>query len=587
MVVNMDDLSTLSRLTGLVREQAAQTGLQNAVLALAAALAAARGLDLALAQAVTLPRLDGINPAEADPRLLGGVYAALLSDKRERGAYYTPPAFARAVAHLLLPAEDYRLVPPLLCDPAVGGGSLLLAAGDVLAGRGITESAILDSLHGGDSDPFAVKLAGISLWLWRGDPGVQLHEIASHFRVGDSLLNPAWPDATFDAVIANPPYESVFSGAERKRYRTALQSAFVSASGSFDLATLFVERAIRLLKPGGRCALIVPNKLLSADYGRTLRRWAGGQGRIVALLEPEAERGDFPAGVYPVGIVFEKGEGDPGINVYRGWSPAGTPALIRRVSVSRSMTLPAESWSGPLHPRWEAISAGLVRTTPLEKVATVRAGLTVDEAYRLRKSVVESQGGSDGYRLVTSGAIRRYHSRWGTSSIRFLKASYQAPLIPQDALSVTRQAQARAPKLILSGLGKTPQCAFDPGVSLASVGTLIIYDSAWPLHALCAILNSAWTADLYWALFGGLALSGGYLRFGRRELEALPLPDLSPGDPRLATLATLGERRAQMESQTLDQGIDRLVEELHRPAATTQAGCDFHPPPACGHLPPF
>jgi hypothetical protein len=98
------------------------------------------------------------------------------------------------------------------------------------------------------------------------------------------------------------------------------------------------------------------------------------------------------------------------------------------------------------------------------------------------------------------------------------------------------------------------------------VSTTIIPGAAWPLGALGAVLNSEIVARLYRALFGGLALAGGYLRFGQRELALLPVPDVPAGDPRVARLDALAADMARADTLAradLDAQIDALVGELY------------------------
>jgi len=73
----------------------------------------------------------------------------------------------------------------------------------------------------------------------------------------------------FDFIIGNPPYVSILelSDAERLQYRHAYQTA----SGRFDLYSLFFEQALRMLAPAGRLVFITPEKFLYVETARPLR----------------------------------------------------------------------------------------------------------------------------------------------------------------------------------------------------------------------------------------------------------------------------------------------------------------------------
>jgi hypothetical protein len=78
-----------------------------------------------------------------------------------------------------------------------------------------------------------------------------------------------FPPIGFDVVIGNPPYVRIQTLArdEAQYYREYYESAF----GSFDIYILFLERAIKLLKPGGRLGFITSGKFLKAHYGRRIQ----------------------------------------------------------------------------------------------------------------------------------------------------------------------------------------------------------------------------------------------------------------------------------------------------------------------------
>jgi hypothetical protein len=65
----------------------------------------------------------------------------------------------------------------------------------------------------------------------------------------------------FDIIIANPPW-----GADISSYRDALRDSDYSlCRGQFDSADLFMEMAVKVLKPGGYLAFIVPDSLFSEE----------------------------------------------------------------------------------------------------------------------------------------------------------------------------------------------------------------------------------------------------------------------------------------------------------------------------------
>lgn len=171
-------------------------------------------------------------------------------NSRERrykiGQFFTPEPIAELMADAVREVE-----PATVLDPGVGGGILLRAVGEG------------PKLFGLDIDVSAVELSAVST------PGE--HEIA----VGDFLDAERWPltEATFDAIIANPPYVRHHNlSAEHKllarHYSTRLGLKVSSLSGSY--VYFFLEALLRL-NDGGRLVFITPTEFLDVRYGQAVK----------------------------------------------------------------------------------------------------------------------------------------------------------------------------------------------------------------------------------------------------------------------------------------------------------------------------
>lgn len=530
-------------------------------------------------------RLAGLDFNNANIHLAGDLYGALREGRHAAGSYFTPPALTDLLAHRTLDALLDGPTPPTVLDPACGAGHFLVAAAEIIteglrdAGSDLSDHdarrLALGALHGVDSDPLAVELARTALWLWAGLPDLHPDDLADAVRCGDALLDDdLFPEGTqFDAVLGNPPFASVFTratGDDAGGRRAALQARYTTAQGSFDLSVPFVERAVSLCRHGGQVGLVLPNKLLSADYARALREWLGERACVEAAIDA-AQADTFRADVYPVALVMtsEPPADDASLTVLRVDEATSTPVQVRRGAQSDLRGAPGEVWSAALDPAWGVLRRCFEGSRPLGQVAELSAGLAVGEAYALRERVVESPLGqipAEAFMLLTSGLIRRHGSLWGGKPARYLKRSYRRPIVMCHALPERRREQAATSKLIVSGLSRRPRMVLDGGLTQASVATTIIYNANWPLGALAAVLNSDLMARLYRALFGGLALNGGYLRVGQRELAHLPLPALPADDPRVVRLNGLGHQIARADvvaARDLDAQIDALVYALY------------------------
>ncbi|MBN1119602.1 MAG: N-6 DNA methylase [Anaerolineae bacterium] len=535
-------------------------------------------------------RLLRLDCSTVDDRFLGRLYGELISDRHEQGSYYTPPQMADrltgwTISPLLNAASTGKL---RILDPAMGCGDLLLAAAATISGSTGVENpsylhaelrwSALEHLYGIDRDPAAVEVAALTLWLWAGLPGTSPRNLSTGLIEGDSLLDDLDESlpGSFDAVIGNPPFASVFtrSKSEDDNYRDALREDYETTSGSFDLAVPFVERAVQFCRPGGRIGLVLPNKILAASYAGDLRRWLIDRVNV-EIIADYSNSLSFDADVYPVVLVMQRDDHDPTarLTIVKVDDPEEPPWIVRSGEQADLSNSPGDLWSAALAPDWDVLRGHLTRTVPLDSIAALNGGLTVDEAYQLRDKVVDvpiNTLPADSVRLLTSGLIRRHGSWWGIKNARYLKRSYRRPVVMCHALPERRREQANTHKIIVSGLSRRPEAVVDRGLAQASVSTTILTGTAWPIDALCALLNSSMIARLTQALFGALALSGGYLRLGKRELGLLPVPDLPPDDPRMGELDSLGAQMAvqvargdRVAASDLDEQIDRLVERLY------------------------
>lgn len=227
---------------------------------------------------------------------------AMRARTRPLGVVYTPPVVAAAMARLALgPLVSGKSAAELLalrvCDPAIGEGVFLLAAIDVVAEALVVAwtrdpraapaepttwpaearaRVAAQCVYGVDIDPRAVALA-------RDATAAP----ASAICVADALAldwSGTFPDVFarggFDIVLANPPYIR-----QEQLVDKAILEGFASYDGVADLYVYFLELAHRLLRPGGRYCVIVPNKWLLAAYAAPLRAFLAARTSVDGVAD--------------------------------------------------------------------------------------------------------------------------------------------------------------------------------------------------------------------------------------------------------------------------------------------------------------
>jgi adenine-specific DNA-methyltransferase len=119
----------------------------------------------------------------------------------------------------------------------------------------------------------------------------------------------------FDIVIGNPPYvrhekfkeqkpalEKIYGQKDRNGIPTG------SYAGTADYLVYFIERGIRLLKPGGAFSYITSNKWYRAKYGENLRFWMSQNTDLISIID-FGDADVFEAIAYPTIIIAERRDG--------------------------------------------------------------------------------------------------------------------------------------------------------------------------------------------------------------------------------------------------------------------------------------
>lgn len=118
----------------------------------------------------------------------------------------------------------------------------------------------------------------------------------------------------FDVVIGNPPY---VRHEKIKDQKPDLQRIYGqkdtkgeplgSFAGTADYLVYFIERGLRLLKPGGAFSYITSNKWYRVKYGENLRFWMTRNSKLINIID-FGDADVFEAVAYPTIITAERRE---------------------------------------------------------------------------------------------------------------------------------------------------------------------------------------------------------------------------------------------------------------------------------------
>lgn len=245
--------------------------------------------QLALPVSEELPKFNAVTDA-----------ATIHAPKRQKelGAFYTPPAMARALIDWAVREPSDRVL-----DPSFGGLVFLTAAEERLSQLGARGGSSSEQVFGVDLDSVAQSLAMDGTQAGLGADQL-LHR--DFFDVRPSELPP------IDAVVGNPPYiryQGFNGSAARARELTA--GAGVKLTRLASSWAPFVVHGTSFLAPRGRLAQVLPAEILHSQYaGEVIEFLRRSFGRVqIAVFEDRV----FPGALEEVVLLFADDRGAPGL----------------------------------------------------------------------------------------------------------------------------------------------------------------------------------------------------------------------------------------------------------------------------------
>ncbi len=214
-----------------------------------------------------------INLSDPGKDPLGELYQAFIgSDLRmTEGQFFTPhPAIAWLVEAIDLKPNEKVI------DPACGPGGFLSHAAKTLLKKGVKRKQVNDCLYGIEKDSYLAQLANAHLALATLQKANVFCADSIERKDSEGNIISLDLDGKFDVVLANPPF-----GAKIKTGSDSVRETFELAhKWKLDKKTgrtiktnvlqkntppqiLFIELCLKLLKPGGRMGIVVPESMIS------------------------------------------------------------------------------------------------------------------------------------------------------------------------------------------------------------------------------------------------------------------------------------------------------------------------------------
>lgn len=188
----------------------------------------------------------------------GDLYEYMLGKIAEAGTngqFRTPRHIIRMMVELMEPKKE-----DTICDPACGTAGFLVGAGqyihevhqDWFTEPDFREHFNKDMFNGIEIDPSMMRISAMNL---------QLHGMEHPNLIGKSALSESNDiNSKYSLILANPPFKGALDYDE-------VESSLLKVTQTKKTELLFLALIVRMLKLGGRAAVIVPDGVLFGSSG--------------------------------------------------------------------------------------------------------------------------------------------------------------------------------------------------------------------------------------------------------------------------------------------------------------------------------
>lgn len=220
--------------------------------------------------------IDKIQMDDRDTK--GDLYEYLLSKTAtagRNGQFRTPRHIIKMMVDMMQPKKE-----DTICDPSCGTAGFLVAAGEYihhhhpewLHDKTFVEHFNGDMFTGIEFDSTMLRIGAMNL---------QLHGIDNPKLIGRDALSEANAEVRdqFSLVLANPPFKGSLD-------YDSVESSLLKTVKTKKTELLFLGLMLRIMKLGGRCAVIIPDGVLfgSSNAHKKIRQTLIEKNKLEAVI---------------------------------------------------------------------------------------------------------------------------------------------------------------------------------------------------------------------------------------------------------------------------------------------------------------
>jgi len=371
----------------------------------------------------------------------------------------------------------------------------------------------------------------------------------------------------FDIVIANPPYidSETMVNTGNEDLRIFLSNKLSFCKGNWDIYIAFFDFSYSLLNNTGNLVFITPDKWISKPFGDEIRK--GLKDNFISIAEAGRK-------------VFENAKVDSIITFI-----AKTPKSHIRIdkfvngeainfsSVDKASLVEPYAFDWLFSDFVSKINQIDKFPNKLSDYAVCENACATSDAYKIKDYLLDNSFDSDKHlKIINTGTIGRYVSKWGKREMTYLKDKYLEPVVNkkkfQKDFSNSYGAKSILPKLIIKGLTLLDGCIDTEGIVIPGKSTLVITKPKGKENELLfplALINSKISLFYIKEKYRGSSYNQG-INFNPDMLNNLPVPFIGKITMQLIIISVkkiIKESDKEHDTLSLEQDLNNIFYKLY------------------------
>jgi len=234
----------------------------------------------------------------ADLRIIDETFEYLVPEvsKSKKGQYFTPRVIIDASVKMLNPHRKEYII-----DPACGSAGFLIHAMQYVWNKYDMKTKDVKSAYAGkylwgiDFDEKTTKISK-ALMLIAGDGRGHIYKenslefvrwsekLKTDLKGEDLVRDEKFRELNFDILMTNPPFAGDIKEVRLKTLYDIVPESKKKVGSKIDRHILFIERALDMIKPGGRLVIVLPQGIFNNTNDKYIREFIMKRARILAVV---------------------------------------------------------------------------------------------------------------------------------------------------------------------------------------------------------------------------------------------------------------------------------------------------------------